>query len=57
MGVTERVSVSSAGVQGNGGSDTPRLSADGTYVVFNSDATNLVSDDTNVVTDIFGHSR
>lgn len=44
-GVTTRVSVSTAGVQGNGGSDgtsqVPALSADGRYVAFRSIATNL----------------
>ena len=33
-GSTTRVSVASDGTQGNGGSDSPRLSADGRYVAF-----------------------
>ncbi|HEX5649906.1 MAG TPA: hypothetical protein VFX69_09635, partial [Steroidobacteraceae bacterium] len=43
----ERVSVSSSGTQGNGGSYEPALSADGRYVVFESFASNLVPGDTN----------
>ncbi|MCE7873177.1 hypothetical protein DYH09_22765 [bacterium CPR1] len=56
-GVTTRVSVDSAGAQANGGSDTPGMSADGRLVVFSSDATNLVPNDTNGVADIFLHDR
>src|SRR5262249_35393027 len=41
-GTTERVSVSSQGVQGNDGSYAPSISADGRYVAFVSFATNLV---------------
>src|SRR5688572_18087462 len=33
-GSTERVSVSSAGAQGDGGSGSPQISADGRFVVF-----------------------
>ncbi len=50
---TTRVSVSSAGVQGNNESDNGSLSADGRYVAFYSWATNLVSGDTNNMPDIF----
>jgi len=46
-GATTRVSVSSAGAQGNDFSSQPKLSADGRYVAFASVANNLVSDDTN----------
>lgn len=56
-GTTERVSVSSAGVAGNFASNRPAISADGDVVAFLSDATNLVSGDTNGVTDIFVHVR
>jgi len=52
-GVTTRVSVSSAGVQGNHDSSRPSLSADGRYVAFKSRAANLVTGDTNVFSDIF----
>jgi tricorn protease-like protein len=56
-GLTTRVSVDSGGVEANGGSSDFYLgiSGDGRYVVFPSDATNLVSGDTNNVTDIFVH--
>jgi Tol biopolymer transport system component len=40
-GTTTRVSVSSAGVQGNGNSNLPVISADGRFVAFGSGATNL----------------
>jgi Tol biopolymer transport system component len=46
-GVTERVSVDSAGNEGNSGSNRPAISADGRYVAFKSDATNLVAGDSN----------
>ena len=52
-GQTERVSVSSAGVQGNNDSYYPGISSDGRYVVFESAASNLVAGDTNGVYDIF----
>jgi Tol biopolymer transport system component len=53
----ERVSVSSSGTQGNGGSYEPALSADGRYVVFESFASNLVPGDTNRSYDVFVHDR
>lgn len=52
-GTTSRLSVSSNGSQGNGDSFSPVISADGTKVVFASDASNLVPGDTNGVTDVF----
>ena len=52
-GSTARVSVSSAGAQADGVSAAPSLSADGRFVVFASDATNLVAGDTNAQRDIF----
>ena len=48
-----RVSVSSAGAQGNGNSWAPFISADGRYVAFKSTDTNLVAGDTNGRNDIF----
>ncbi|KAA3605222.1 MAG: calcium-binding protein [Planctomycetota bacterium] len=59
---TTRVSVDSAGGQAGGGilssgSDRPAISGDGRFVTFSSDASNLVSGDTNGVTDIFVHDR
>ena len=57
LGTTERVSVDSNGVEANGQSDRPAISADGRYVAFESGATNLVPGDTNGVWDIFVHDR
>ncbi len=51
--VTRRVSVATGGQGGNGPSYDPVISADGRYVAFNSDASNLVDGDTNGVTDVF----
>jgi len=56
-GAVERVSVSSSGTQGNGGSYEPALSANGRYVVFESFASNLVPGDTNRSYDVFVHDR
>ncbi|MFN0009325.1 MAG: IPT/TIG domain-containing protein [Planctomycetota bacterium] len=56
-GMTARVSVDSTGVQGNGLSGYPTISADGRYVVFESDATNLISTDSNNTRDIFVRDR
>lgn len=44
---TTRVSVSTAGVAGNGDSYAPFISSKGRYVTFTSTASNLVPDDTN----------
>ncbi len=56
-GTTSRVSVSTAGVVGNGGSTEPSISADGRYVAFASDSTNLVASDTNAESDVFVRDR
>jgi len=56
-GTTERVSLDSAGAQGNSHSLALSISADARYVVFESDASNLVPADTNSVTDIFVRDR
>ena len=59
-GPTTRVSVASDGQQGNDHSNfqkIPAISADGRYVAFESDANNLVDDDTNGYSDIFVHDR
>ncbi len=53
VGSTVRVSVSSAGIQGNALSIESRLSSDGGYVAFSSLASNLVSGDTNAELDVF----
>jgi hypothetical protein len=52
---TTRVSVDSTGAQSNDDSFNPSISANGQVVAFSSDATNLVTDDTNGVSDIFAH--
>ena len=49
-GTTTRVSVDSAGNQGDDEQFGPSISADGRYVAFDSVATNLVTGDTNGVT-------
>ncbi len=56
---TQRVSVSSAGIQGNAesGTFTPSISANGRYVAFDSTASNLVSGDTNGISDVFARDR
>jgi hypothetical protein len=51
---TARVSLDSAGVQGNAGSFATAISADGRYVAFQSFATNLVVGDTNAFCDTDG---
>src|SRR5436190_2148017 len=56
-GMTERVSVASDGTQGNNASSYPAFSADGRFVAFDSDATDLVAGDTNGTTDVFVHDR
>jgi hypothetical protein len=50
---TTRVSVSSNEVEGNGASNAPALSAGGRYAAFSSEASNLVTNDTNGVSDAF----
>ena len=56
-GVTYRVSESSAGDEGNARSLGGSISADGLVTAFSSDASNLVPEDTNFVTDIFVHDE
>jgi Tol biopolymer transport system component len=56
-GRTERVSISSAGTQGNDLADQTAISADGRYVAFWSSSDNLVSNDTNNAPDIFVRDR
>jgi Tol biopolymer transport system component len=52
-GTTTRVSVATDGTPANGASDTPKISGNGRYVVFASDANNLVPGDGNGRTDVF----
>jgi hypothetical protein len=56
-GTPERVSVSTAGGQGNGDSDVCSVSTDGRFVAFKSGASNLVSGDTNGLQDVFVRDR
>src|SRR5262245_10712203 len=56
-GVTERVSVDSAGIEGDSESELCAVSADGRFVAFASLASNLVPGDTNGVSDVFVHDR
>jgi Tol biopolymer transport system component len=53
----ERVSVASNGTQGNDTSWEPSIGADGRYVAFASDATNLVTPTTNGLMQIFVRDR
>jgi len=50
---TRRVSLSSGGAAGNAYSYDPAISADGRFVAFYSDASNLVRADTNGAGDVF----
>ena len=53
LGTTDRVSVASNGTQANGDSAFPAISADGRYVTFESEASNVVPGDTNHARDVF----
>jgi len=53
LGTTERVSIGSAGEQGNSDSVNASISADGRYVAFMSESSNLVAADTNGSWDVF----
>ena len=57
LDTTERVSISTLGVEADGGSGVPGISSDGRYVNFQSDATSLVPGDTNGQTDVFVYDR
>jgi Tol biopolymer transport system component len=63
QGTTERVSVSSQGIQGDYATDLPAdsqshwISADGRYVAFGTSSDNLVAGDTNSSTDVFVRDR
>ena len=56
-GQTRLVSVSTSGARGNGASSAPSISADGRYIAFASDASNLVANDDNSARDIFVHDQ
>ena len=55
--VTARVSVTSSGTQGQGGSEEPSISGDGRYVAFESSSPDLVPGDGNIISDIFVRDR
>ena len=52
-GTTTRVSIDGAGNEGDGISEDPAISADGTKIAFTSAATNLVAGDVNARNDVF----
>src|SRR5215217_4323575 len=56
-GTTQKVSVSSSGVQANNDSWSGSISPDGTYVAFATSASNLVANDTNSQMDVFVHEQ
>lgn len=56
-GMISPVSVASDGKPGNGNSFSPAISADGRFVAFASEATNLVRGDTNGAIDVFVRDR
>ena len=57
-GTTTLVSVDNPGTGGaNGASSNPLISHDGRWVVFESEATNMVAGDTNGVADVFARDR
>lgn len=56
-GTTDRVSVSSTGLQADGTSTRPGLDASGDRVIFDSAASNLIAGDTNGALDVFMHTR
>lgn len=55
----KRLSISNASIEGNNSSSTPQISMEGTgrYVVFSSEADNLISGDSNGFSDIFLFDR
>lgn len=54
-GETQRVSVATDGTQANGDSWEPKISGNGRYVVFESDATNLAGASSDLVPNVFLH--
>jgi hypothetical protein len=56
-GTTRRVSLNTLEVEGNGSSALGSISASGRFVVFKSEASNLVGNDANAVGDIFIRDR
>ena len=58
-GTTTRISVSSSGAQANGRSISPAISANGNWIAYSSQATNLLGagNDTNGLEDVFLYNR
>jgi Tol biopolymer transport system component len=56
-GETTRVSIAGDATQGNRDSEAPAISADGRFVAFVSQSSNLVAGDTNKKADVFVHDR
>lgn len=57
-GITERVSLSNGGAEGNAFSETfGAISVNGRFAAFTSEASNLVAHDTNGVADVFVRDR
>lgn len=56
-GVTERLSLDAATIEGNDGTEANGISADGRFVLMTSRATNLVPGDTNGRRDVFMRDR
>jgi Tol biopolymer transport system component len=56
-GLTKLASIAHDGSQANSQSEYPVISADGRYVAFASDATNIVEGDTNGYRDVFEYDR
>src|SRR5918912_353525 len=52
-GTTKRVNVGPKGAQADSEGADPSISADGRFVAFDSDATNLIHGDTNGAEDVF----
>lgn len=52
-GTTTRISLGVGGTEANGDSFAPMISADGKYVAFSSQASNLIGSDSNETTDAF----
>ncbi|GJM10951.1 MAG: hypothetical protein DHS20C11_32270 [Lysobacteraceae bacterium] len=57
LGTVQRVSLADDGDESKGESDFPSVSGDGRFVVFESDADNLVVGDSNGEMDVFVHDR
>ena len=57
LATTKRISVATGGAQANGPSFDPVISGNGRYIAYSSDASNLVSADTNAVRDVFMYDQ